>query len=141
MTASRYAWAISAFVTGRPYWITVCERSKTTTGLCARARRPLGSLRLRSARATLEHAHPRIRCGDGRRRASCAASLARRSPRRWACRHCCARGDAETECWVERLSTRPRPRLIVAADQGAGIRHGQAPPNYVPPVDQGRPPH
>jgi len=28
-----------------------------------------------------------------------------------------------------------------AADQGAGIRHGQAPPNYVPPVDEGRPPH
>ena len=27
------------------------------------------------------------------------------------------------------------------ADEGAGIRHGQAPSNYVPPVDEGRPPH
>jgi hypothetical protein len=28
-----------------------------------------------------------------------------------------------------------------AADQSAGIRCGQSPPNYVPPVDEGRPPH
>ena len=27
------------------------------------------------------------------------------------------------------------------ADEGAGIRHGQAPANYVPPVDEGRPPN
>jgi hypothetical protein len=27
------------------------------------------------------------------------------------------------------------------AEEGAGIRHGQAPANYVPPVDEGRPPH
>jgi len=27
------------------------------------------------------------------------------------------------------------------ADEGAGIRHGQAPTNYVPPADEGRPPH
>jgi hypothetical protein len=28
-----------------------------------------------------------------------------------------------------------------AIDSGAGMRHGQAPANYVPPVDEGRPPH
>jgi hypothetical protein len=27
------------------------------------------------------------------------------------------------------------------SESGAGMRHGQAPPNYVPPADEGRPPH
>ena len=27
------------------------------------------------------------------------------------------------------------------SESGAGIRHGSTPPGYVPPVDEGRPPH
>jgi hypothetical protein len=27
------------------------------------------------------------------------------------------------------------------SDTGAGLRHGQSPPGYVPPADEGRPPH
>lgn len=27
------------------------------------------------------------------------------------------------------------------SDSGAGLRHGQIPPGYVPPADEGRPPH
>jgi hypothetical protein len=27
------------------------------------------------------------------------------------------------------------------SDTGAGLRHGQTPPGYVPPVDEGRPLH
>ena len=27
------------------------------------------------------------------------------------------------------------------SDTGAGLRHGQTPPGYVPPADEGRPPH
>jgi hypothetical protein len=29
----------------------------------------------------------------------------------------------------------------VTSDSGAGLRHGQIPPGYVPPADEGRPPH
>ena len=27
------------------------------------------------------------------------------------------------------------------SDPGAGLRHGSTPPGYVPPADEGRPPH
>ena len=44
------------------------------------------------------------------------------------------RADAEPR--VDERDAPPGP-----TDSGAGIRHGQAPSNYVPPVDEGRPPH
>jgi len=44
------------------------------------------------------------------------------------------REDADSEA---ASTTRPAS----AADTGAGLRHGSTPPNYVPPVDEGRPKH
>jgi len=44
------------------------------------------------------------------------------------------RGDGDAEAAE---ATQPPS----SADEGAGIRHGQAPADYVPPVDEGRPPH
>jgi Flp pilus assembly protein TadB len=45
------------------------------------------------------------------------------------------RADAERQ--VDERDAQPPG----ATESGAGIRHGQAPSNYVPPVDEGRPPH
>lgn len=47
-------------------------------------------------------------------------------------------GKESDEASSEATST---TRPDSAADTGAGLRHGATPPNYVPPVDEGRPKH
>jgi hypothetical protein len=48
-----------------------------------------------------------------------------------------SRGD-DDQAATDQDEEQPPP---ATSESGAGLRHGQIPPGYVPPADEGRPPH